>query len=454
MEISSLQYFFFVAVVFVIFAVSNSKYKPYILLLLSYFFYGTQSIILLFSLLLSTLINYYFYRNRNNKYLVVGFNLGLLLIFKLAGLFNFNNWLIPIGISFFTFQALSFHFDTQRNKIESKINILTFANYLAFFPQLIAGPIEKYDNLSSQINAKFKISTSNLISGGFWITVGLAKKLILADRCSIIVDQVYGNIDDSNLINFSIATLLFSFQIFLDFSAYCNIASGVAQIFNIKLSENFQSPYLSKSLSEFWQKWHITLHRWFKEYVYKPILNKQSVLMAISVVFLLSGLWHGIALNYILWAIFSILSLLLDRHLIQKIPLNNVIRVIITFGFISFGWIFFRISSVQDLTRIPLELSVKNQTDFFATLQDLNYVLTNLESTIWFGKIKLTGQEFDLTYFDFIILIFGLCFWGLFTILNRKSSLLNYKIIFTFTLLILISLIGFHSETPFIYLQF
>lgn len=456
MEITSLQYFYFVAVFLLLYSLSNQKSRPLLLLSGSYLFYGSQSIVLLTTLILSTFINYKIHQSKykNSIPLIVLFNVGLLFTFKLSGAFNWNDRLIPIGISFFTFQALSFHFDNKESRSTRNTSLLSFANYLSFFPQLIAGPIEKYSKLSPQIDQGFQFKLDNIIKALYWIGLGLVKKLIIADRCRVIVDSVYNNLEETNLINFLIATVLFSFQIYLDFSAYCNIASGVAKLFNVDLSLNFRSPYLSKSISEFWQRWHITLHLWFKEYVFKKVIKNGLFLSSVAIVFILSGLWHGLKIHFIIWALFSIVAFFLDRLILQKLPLPFFIKGITTFSLVTMGWIFFRVHSITDITQIPISITPQNLQDLENSLGDFKYMLFNYDSAAWFGKINLVGQEFGLTHLDFIILLFALLFWGLFTIINSFINLLQHKIIFSFIFFLLISLIGFNSISPFIYLQF
>ena len=454
MEITSLQYLLFVIAFISCFHIANEKFKKVILLTASILFYGSYSLVLLFALALSTIVNYNIsnIKTQYKKALIIGFNLGLLLIFKLGNVFDDTTILVPIGISFFTFQAIGYSLDFYANKITVKHNFLDFANFLSFFPQLIAGPIENFNKLGSQLVRLKKATWEGFQSGLYLISVGLAQKLIIADRCGVFVDKVYSNMSDANFFSFTIATLLFSFQIFLDFSAYCNIALGVGKMLGINLSSNFNSPYLSSSVSDFWRNWHITLHLWFKNYVLNYLKSRVNWLFSLLIIFVISGAWHGLALNFIIWGIFSFSTLLLDRYFIQKTIKNKYFTTFSTFSFITIGWILFRVNSIEDIFNIPLKINQHTLLGINQTISDFIYVLTHFDSAPWFGKIIIAHQEIPLSFLDFLILFASLISWGVISLFKIKFK--NYKTTITFLLLICIGLLGYNHSQPFIYLQF
>jgi D-alanyl-lipoteichoic acid acyltransferase DltB (MBOAT superfamily) len=456
MEITSLQYLLFVIAFLICFHFLNQRFKKIALLIASYFFYGCFSLILLSALLFSTIVNYTISRSKikHKTTILICFNIGLLSIFKASNIFSETSILVPIGISFFTFQAIGYVIDVSNNKVTKQHNILDFANFLSFFPQLIAGPIESFNKLGTQLIRFEKVSWVKFQTGLYSISIGLAQKMIIADRCGVVVEEVYSNLSEANFFSFLIATLLFSFQIFLDFSAYCNIAIGISRCLGINLSSNFNSPYLSSSISNFWRNWHITLHLWFKTYVLIYLKQKINWIFAVFSIFVLSGVWHGVSMHYILWGLFSFSTFLIDRFLIQKIINNKYLKTLLTFSLITIGWVLFRINNVDDLDNIPLEINQITLLGINQTALDFYYVITNFTTTNWFGTIMIANQKIPITYLDFLILMISILSWGIISFLKTKICLNNYKTIVTLVLLILVGLFGFTISQPFLYLQF
>lgn len=212
---------------------------------------------------------------------------------------------MPVGISFYIFQAISYIVDIYRDNIKAERNVCLYAAYIAFFPQLVAGPIERSTDILPQLKNKRYFSYENAMLGMQWIGWGLFEKVIVADTFAVYVDKVYENVYATSGLAFIIATFLFTFQIYADFSGYSNIARGTAKLFGIELMENFKSPYFSASLKEFWGRWHISLSTWFRDYIYIPLGgNRKGKLYKSINLFLtmiLSGLWHGASGTFILW---------------------------------------------------------------------------------------------------------------------------------------------------------
>lgn len=270
--------------------------------------------------------------------------------------------LLPVGISFYTFQALSYTLDVYRGEIKAEKNILRYALFVSFFPQLVAGPIERSKNLLSQIQNVEKINVWNFeqVRDGFLLMMwGLFQKLVVADRAAILVEKVYDNYRHYGFVEITIATILFAFQIYCDFGGYSNIARGAAQVMGFELMKNFEQPYLATSIKEFWRRWHVSLTSWFTDYLYIPLGGNRKGLarkyLNILIVFGVSGMWHGASWNFIAWGLLhAIYQIVGDaKHRIFLRGRRNVGKTqnqswstrfrkeIGTFLLVDFAWIFF-----------------------------------------------------------------------------------------------------------------
>lgn len=267
--------------------------------------------------------------------------------------------LLPVGISFYTFQALSYTMDVYRNEIYAEKNFFRYALFVSFFPQLVAGPIERSKNLIRQLALPQKFSFEKTRDGLLLMLWGFFLKMVLADRIAIFVDTVYSNYSTYTGFYIIVATILFAIQIYCDFSGYSVIAIGTAEMLGIRLMENFNAPYLSKSVAEFWRNWHISLTSWFKDYLYIPLggSRKGRLRKYINkmVVFLVSGLWHGASVSFIVWGALNGLYQILEElfapardqfvkifHLNRKSLGHKLVQIIFTFVLVDFSWIFFR----------------------------------------------------------------------------------------------------------------
>ena len=301
--------------------------------------------------------------------------LGVLGIFKYAGFFasilgrNLAlRILLPVGISFYTFQSLSYVLDVYRGRMQPERHFGYYALFVTFFPQLVAGPIERPENLLPQLRAERTWDARNLADGGWLLLSGYFKKVVIADGLAPYVDRVYGAPQSATGAAVILATVLFGLQILCDFSGYTDIARGSARLLGIDLMENFQKPYGAKTIREFWRRWHISLTSWFTDYVYIPLGGSRKGLVRqvfnVFVVFLLSGLWHGADWTFVVWGgihgLYQVFGLLLERFGTGK-PHNggmvDFLRRIRTFCLVSFAWLFFRAASLEDawtlLSRIP-----------------------------------------------------------------------------------------------------
>ena len=273
--------------------------------------------------------------------------------------------ILPVGISFYTFQALSYSIDVYRGNIEPTRDVIQFFAYVSFFPQLVAGPIERATNLLPQFAKPRKFEYETGVDGMRQILWGLFKKMVVADNCAIYVDQVFSSYQNQSGSTLLLAAVLFAFQIYGDFSGYSDIAIGTAKLFGIKLMRNFNVPYFSRDIAEFWRRWHISLTTWFRDYVYIPLggsrCSKVKIVRNTFVIFLLSGFWHGANWTFIAWGAYHALlflplillgknrkyrDVIAERHFLPS--WKELGQVLLTFFLVVMGWIIFRASSINE----------------------------------------------------------------------------------------------------------
>lgn len=308
-------------------------------------------------------------------------NLGILCLFKYYNFFVANlsallsplgisldsvtlNLILPVGISFYTFQALSYSIDVYRQKIQATHDAVAFFAFISFFPQLVAGPIERATNLLPQFLRPRKFDYAKAVDGSRQILWGLFKKMVIADNCAMYVNQVFDNPDGFGSINLWIAAILFAFQIYGDFSGYSDIAIGVAKLFGISLMRNFNNPYFSRDIAEFWRRWHISLTTWFRDYIYIPLggsrCSKSKVVRNTFIIFLVSGFWHGAEWTFIAWGGFHailFMPLILtgkNRKYLDapgnrwNIPtMRESAMMGLTFLLVVIGWVLFRADNIS-----------------------------------------------------------------------------------------------------------
>ncbi len=260
---------------------------------------------------------------------------------------------LPIGLSFHTFQAMSYTIEVYRRNQKPEKDFIIYSLYVMFYPQLVAGPIERPQNLLYQFHTYFKYNFENIKQGLIRIAWGMFKKVVIADRLAVVVDYCYDNPTEHSGLTLLVATIFFSFQIYCDFSGYSDIAIGCARLMGFKLMENFDVPYISKSISEFWRRWHISLSGWFRDYLYIPLggsrVGEYRHYMNYFIVFMISGLWHGAAWTFIIWGslhgIYLIFAMLRKKYLNIEMPQNaftDKLQILITFGLVTLSWVFFR----------------------------------------------------------------------------------------------------------------
>ena len=358
MLFNSLEFFVFSPLIITTYFLIQIRYRTPLLLIASYVFYGWWNVNYLFIIIFSTSIDYFLgirlhvIKDKKIKklylYLSLIVNLGILFFFKyltffstilssILGLFNIeydittNNFLLPIGISFYTFQTLSYTIDIYKQRILPEKNFFKFALYVSFFPQLIAGPIERAKSLIPQFHFNYSFNYSRVVGGLRIVLWGFFKKIVIADRIVIYTKLVFENPDNTFGLDIWFASILFCFQIFCDFSAYSDIALGTAKILGIKLSKNFGNrPYFAKSYVEHWSMTHITLSNWLRDYFFIPFFSRSklfSVYSGIFITMLICGLWHGASTTFILWGAFHGVGIILGQK--YTLQVNNTLKRVI-----------------------------------------------------------------------------------------------------------------------------
>jgi D-alanyl-lipoteichoic acid acyltransferase DltB (MBOAT superfamily) len=398
----------------------------------------------------------------------LGVNLGTLAIFKYFNFFNASaaslfgavgipyqisplEVLLPVGISFYTFQSMAYTIDVYRG-LKPEKHAGMFATYVAFFPQLVAGPIERAGHLLPQFREKHFFDYQRTVEGLQWILWGVFKKMVIADRLAIYVNSIYNNLEEFTGLPLIIATVFFAFQIYCDFSGYSDIAIGTAHILGFRLMENFRQPYLATSLRDFWRRWHISLSTWFKDYLYIPLggsrVSFSRNLINLMIVFVISGLWHGANWTFVIWGalhgLYIIVETILARRSRVSVKLPKLASGLLVFGFVCFAWIFFRANSLDDAVYV-----LQNLFDFSSGTRRV---------TVPFGNTLLTPRmEFVVSclLIGFLLLVdWGCSRVGLLELLRRRALAVRWAVYYALAGAIILSLFYTGLSQTFIYFQF
>ena len=456
---SALFLFLFLPITLFFYFISNDKFKNIILLCSSLFFYAWGEPKYIVLMLISIIVNYYLgimIEKANNYaklfvFLSVLFNIGILYYFKYFDFslslinrvfktsLNYKNIALPIGISFFTFQIMSYVIDVYNKKTKAQRNILNLALYISMFPQLIAGPIVRYVDIEKQLNSR-TTNINRAYEGAKRFIIGFSKKILIADQLSPLVSIAFSQQYESMYINW-IGMIAYTLQIYYDFSGYSDMAIGIGKIIGFDFPENFNYPYISSSIQEFWRRWHITLGDWFKNYLYIPLGgNRKGELrtyLNLLIVFAATGIWHGASLNFLAWGLYYALFQIFERTSIGEKYLSvtpTIIRRIITIVIVMFGWVLFRAEGL---------------------LNSIIYI-----------KNMFVHTNFAFNYFDYVInnqyifcLIVGIVFSFPYTkikktIENNKVLSLFMDIIIVLMFLVSISYMLGSGYSPFLYFRF
>ncbi|MBE7042966.1 MAG: MBOAT family protein [Ruminococcaceae bacterium] len=373
---STLFLFYFLPAVLLVYFLVPEKAKNVVLFLFSLLFYAWGEPVYILLMLFSILFNYTCglalgrYQQYKKQILTgsVVVNLGLLFFYKYIDFFigSIINPLIPgnlpllhlalpIGISFYTFQAMSYVIDVYRGKAQPQKNVISFGTYVALFPQLIAGPIVRYTTIEEQLK-KRTISAKGIYSGILCFVIGLSKKVLIANNIGMLWDTMH-TAEYLSVVSAWLGILAFTFQIYFDFSGYSDMAIGLGQMFGFEFEKNFNYPYTSQSITDFWRRWHISLSSWFKEYVYIPLggnrVSSSRMRLNLFIVWGLTGFWHGASFNFIMWGLYYAVLLIIEKEFLKKYleKLPGLLQSMYSLFFVVIGWVFFAATDLGDAFR-------------------------------------------------------------------------------------------------------
>ena len=434
MLFNSIEFLFFLPIVFLLYwyVFKKLQWQNLFIVIASYIFYGwwnwTFLILIAFTSLCSFLSGILIEHDRNNNQKLSKFyaTLNIVINIFILGIYKYYNFftenlvdafdsigisleistlqlVLPVGISFYTFQALSYTIDVYKDKLKATHDPVEFFAFLSFFPQLVAGPIERATNLLPQFQKNRIFKYEDAVDGTRQILWGLFKKIVIADNCAIVVNNVFGDYQSQGSLTLLYGAFMFTFQIYGDFSGYSDIAIGTGKLFGIKLMRNFNFPYFSRNIPEFWRRWHISLNTWFTDYIYIPLggsrCSQWKVIRNTIIVFFVSGLWHGANWTYVCWGLYHGLLFLPYLILKKKTKFNEDVaenrtypniketfQILLTFTLVVFGWIIFRAKDIHEaylyIERIFSEFS------FEINYQDKKTELLYSVCCLWNGFIE------------------------------------------------------------------
>jgi alginate O-acetyltransferase complex protein AlgI len=448
----------------------DKKYKNIVILIGSIFFYAWGAPKFIFVILCTTLLDFYLVswmdrapKESYRKLLLlisVSINLGLLFYFKYSNFFieNVNvvlsvfgdkqiQWtklILPIGISFYTFETITYVVDVYRRVHKPLTKFWDYQLYIILFPKLIAGPIIRYHELADQISDRVE-TIDDKLTGFYRFVFGLAKKVLIANQMGIVADQIFGtNYSELSTCAAWVGSFAYTFQIYFDFSGYSDMAIGLAKMMGFKFPENFNNPYISQSITEFWRRWHMTLGNWMKNYLYIPLggnkVSKGRLYFNLWLVFLASGLWHGASWSFIFWGAFHGFFLVIERAFFGKVlsMIGKLPSVLITFFIVNIGWVFFRIDKISDAFSFLKKMFSLDLRPAFNFNQDFKFYFIVAIIFSFFAISKYTQKIQDSIYF------------------GQYSNLKHLSIVTISLLLFVLSVSSITSSgfNPFIYFRF
>ena len=484
MPFNSPKYFLFLPVVYLLFYFTGERARWFVLLAASLMFYATLNVpylLMVIVLVAMTSFGFGLWLGRTEspdarRALLCGgivANILILIAMKylpflsenlraLSSLLSMDAQIQPvkafvaIGVSYYVFQAISYLCDIYFEVVKPETHFGYFALYLAFFPKLMQGPIERAGDLIPQLKAKYEFNYDNMRFGLLLFTWGLFKKVVVADRLGIYVDVVYGDVHAFSGLPLLLATYTYAFQIYLDFSGYTDMALGSARLFNIELTQNFNSPYLATSVADFWRRWHISFSRWILDYIFKPLQmqwrnwKNWGTAAALVVAFLVSGLWHGASWGFVIWG--SLHGLYLAASVfykpyqkklyraagIERTKLLRVWQIFVTFNLVSFAWIFFRAANLKDAMYVVAHMlsGAKGVVPSYLLSQQVYELVLTIMSIVLY--VCLATTLFGQNWFDN---------------LKARSSVYRY-FIYNSLLLSILMLMKYSNTKSFIYFQF
>jgi alginate O-acetyltransferase complex protein AlgI len=474
MLFNSFQFLLFLPLVVCGYYLLPQKFRWVLLLVASYYFYMCWRMEYIILIAGTTLIDFTVglaisnaqSRTRKLFFLCASLtvNLGLLFTFKYFDFFSASvraafeamnvtllapelKLLLPVGISFYTFQSIAYVVEVYRGNVVAERHLGRFAAYISFFPQLVAGPIERPNHLLPQFHQVHKPKYESLVGGLNLIALGFFKKVVIADRCAVYVNEIFANPSQFGAWATAVGVVLFAFQIYCDFSGYSDIAIGSARLMGYDLMQNFDRPYLSRSISEFWRRWHISLSTWFRDYLYVPLGGSKKSRWRnhfnVFVTFVVSGLWHGASWTYVVWGAFHGAILVLEREarghkngnttsFRAPIKATQLPRIALTFVLVCIGWVFFRAKTMEDAFWV------------FRSLGDFSK---------GFGSVVIRSGLTENGLLNFVLLAISMGIFFLSGLLPRNLKL-RYNLLFLLITSFLILFLGKNSSNEFIYFQF
>ncbi len=469
MLFNSLSFAVFLPIVCLLFWLVPQRKRWIVLLLSSYYFYMSWNVKYVVLILFTTVVSYVTAiliekAEKKKAKLILALaavvaSLSVLFVFKY---FNFAfatlvrvcnmisiplqpftlQLMLPVGISFYTFQTLSYVLDVYYGKVAAEKHFGKYATFISFFPQLVAGPIERTDHLLTQINQKeYKFRYDNASYGLKLMAWGFFKKLVIADNLAVYVDQIFEDVHYYHGFCMVLAILFFTLQIYCDFSGYSDIAIGCARLFDVELMTNFKSPYFSNSIREFWTRWHISLSTWFRDYVYIPLggnrVSKFRNCVNVMVTFLVSGLWHGAAFTYVIWGGIHGLLQIMERFFLGKKKMPKLV----VFLLVAFAWTFFRAQSLSDAVYVLVHMfDGIGQSGYLSSVMDI------FDLNV-FGIVCLLIPIVLLFVYDYVALKVDPI-----VIISKQKPVIRWVIYYVFVLFVL--LFASFSAQEFVYFQF
>ena len=399
MIFSSIEFIIFF-LVFILTIKFIPSYQKSIIIFFSLFFYSYWNPIFTILILFFLISSYLFIKNKIKLKISIPIILLPLFYFKyslfLLSLFDLNYLIsygyssnLPLAISFITFTIIAILIDTKTKKYDEKITFTSLSEFLIYFPQLIAGPILRAKELIPSLKKKIIFSNENIKFGIILFTIGFIKKIFLADNIASYIDPIFEDLNLAESEDFFKAYLLFPLQIYFDFSGYVDMALGISKILNIELPINFNKPYHSKSITEFWRNWHITLSNWFRDYIYIPIGGSKNgnikLFINLTLTMSIAGLWHGASLNFILWGFLNGIILFSEKKIAKYFNLNKIIKIILTCFVVFNLWVVFRVQSLEMINFFFVKLLENSITIFY--LENLILLLVVI--------LAIYSQKFD-----------------------------------------------------------
>ena len=463
MLFNSIEFLLFLPIVFVLYWFvfdKKLKYQNLLILVSSYIFYGWWDYRFLSLILLSTIVDYFIGLRISNQaslknkrillWCSVLFNLGVLGFFKYYNFF-IDSWIdlfssfgydiksiwtlniiLPVGISFYTFQTMSYTIDIYKGKLKPTKDFISFASFVSFFPQLVAGPIERASNLLPQILKKRVFKYEQGVQGLRLILWGMFKKVVIADSLAPVVNDIFGNYQEFGGGTLWLGAIYFAFQIYCDFSGYSDIAIGTSKLFGFELMSNFKFPYFSRNIGEFWRRWHISLSTWFRDYLYIPLGGSQKgkwkSIRNVFIIFVVSGFWHGANWTFIFWGLFHAMLFLpsfifnTNRKYTTSIIAQNtllpspkeLIQVITTFLLVTIGWVLFRSETIIDafnyLNKMIVEINIPKSNraviPYIIILIILDFIIRKNERHLILSNKKVINNSIYILFAISIFLLF------------------------------------------------